>query len=82
MRLKSAWLGELSAREMITPLTAYRKFTCLFTYHDNLVAPQLNAVLPGSTAIPLSGIGHLSLALSSVVVEHVLRELGSLPRAS
>ena len=78
MRLKSVWLGELSAREMITPLTAYRKFTCLFTYHDNLVAPQLNAVLPGSTAIPLSGIGHLSLALSSVVVEHVLRELESI----
>lgn len=81
MRLKSPWLGELAVREMSGRGPAYRKFSCLFTYHDNLVAPQLNAVLPGSKAIALSGIGHLSLALSTVVVDHVLRELGTLPRS-
>ena len=78
MRLKSAWLAELAGHETAVPDTAYRKFTCIFTYYDNLVAPQLNAVLPGSKAIALSGIGHLSLALSSVVVEHVLRELDAM----
>ena len=78
MRLKSAWLAELAGHETAVPETAYRKFSCIFTYHDNLVAPQLNAVLPGSKAIALSGIGHLSLALSPVVVEHVLRELDAM----
>ena len=76
MRPMSAWLGELSGRETAMPATAYRKFSCIFTYHDNLVAPQLNAVLPGSKAIALSGIGHLSLALSTVVVDHVVKEIG------
>ena len=76
MRLKSAWLSELSGRETAVPESAYRKFSCIFTYHDNLVAPQLNAVLPGSKAIALSGIGHLSLALSTVVVDHVVKEIG------
>ena len=46
-------------------------FTCLFTYHDNLVTPQTNAVLPGSRPVALSGIGHLSLLLSRDVVGHV-----------
>jgi hypothetical protein len=41
------------------------------------VTPQTNATLPGSAQIGLSGVGHLSLALSPVVVERVASILAS-----
>lgn len=77
LRERSEWLQSLSQHERARGERIYRKFTCLFTYHDNLVAPQLNAVLSGSKAIALSGIGHLSLALSPAVVDHVAREVNA-----
>ena len=77
MREGGEWLTGLSAREEKRSATPYDKFACIFTYHDNLVAPQLNAVLPGSKTIALSGIGHLSLALSPTAVAHVLAALDS-----
>lgn len=80
MRDDSAWLRGLEAREARRGSNAYRMFTCIVTYHDNLVAPQLNAVLPGSTVVAVSGIGHLSLALSPQVVRHVVEALAKPPR--
>lgn len=77
MRIGGKWLTELLALEGKRTGEPYEKFTCIFTYHDNLVAPQLNAVLPGAKAIPLSGIGHLSLALSRQVIGHVLEVLAA-----
>lgn len=91
MREGSEWLSGLSSRERVVQArqqesarivddgqhraSTREKFTCIFTYHDNLVAPQENAMLPGARSIALSGIGHLSLALSPTVMGHVLREL-------
>jgi len=72
----SAWLQGLREREAARGSDPYAAFTCLYTYHDNLVTPQRNATLPGASEIAVAGIGHLSLALSGRIlreVEAVLR---------
>ena len=71
MNLDSPWLAGLRERETSQSARIHPEFTCVYTYHDNLVTPQTNAVLPGSRSIALSGIGHLSLLLSRDVVTHV-----------
>ena len=71
MAQDSLWLAELRAREAGRSAQPYKDFTCVYTYHDNLVTPQTNAALPGAAHIAVSGIGHLSLALNVTVVNHV-----------
>ena len=71
----SAWLAELRQREAARSARPYANFTCVYTYHDNLVTPQTNAALPGAETIALSGIGHVSLVLSGGVVSLVLNTL-------
>jgi hypothetical protein len=75
MAMGSEWLAGLQARESLRSRDPYRAFTCVFTYHDNLVTPQHNAVLLGARQIALSGIGHVSLVLSPCVLGHVLEEI-------
>lgn len=72
MTVDSPWLAALREREAASSAHPYSLFTCIYSYHDNLVTPQTNATLPGAVHVPLSGIGHLSLALSSRVVDEVL----------
>jgi triacylglycerol lipase len=72
MAVDGPWLAGLHEREGARSTQPYANFTCVYTCHDNLVTPQTNAALPGAEQIALSGIGHLSLALSSGVVKHVL----------
>ncbi len=81
MAMDSAWLSALREREAAQSENPYARFTCVYTYHDNLVTPQPNATLPGAEHIALSGIGHLSLALSGRVVDQVLRVLARVLRA-
>ena len=71
----SEWLASLRTRESRRSMQPYAMFTCLFTYHDNLVTPQRNATLPGAAEIEVSGIGHLSLAFSPEVLSAVLAVL-------
>lgn len=71
----SRWLDKLREREAGRSDDPYANFTCIYTYHDNLVTPQANAALPGAELIALSGIGHLSLALSGRVVQKVVAVL-------
>ena len=71
MDLDSVWLEGLREREAARSPRPYANFTCLCTYHDNLVTPQTNAMLPGAESIALSGVGHLSLGLSERVVGKV-----------
>lgn len=71
----SPWLAGLREREAARSAQPYANFTCVYTHHDNLVTPQTNAALPGAEHIALSGIGHVSLALSGGVVKHVLSVL-------
>ena len=72
----SPWLTALREREAKRSAQPYAGFTCVFTFHDNLVTPQTNATLPGASQIAVSGIGHLSLALSPRVVQYVDAVLG------
>jgi pimeloyl-ACP methyl ester carboxylesterase len=72
MALGSAWLTALEKREAARSPDPYAKFTCVFTYHDNLVTPQHTATLPGSAQFALSGIGHVSLAFSRIVLDRVI----------
>ena len=78
MAESSPWLAGLREREAARSAHPYVNFCCIFTYHDNLVTPQTNAVLPGAEMIALSGIGHLSLALSGRVLDNVLNVLARL----
>jgi triacylglycerol esterase/lipase EstA (alpha/beta hydrolase family) len=60
MRLGSAWLADLEARERTAGL-AYDRFTTVFSHHDDVVYPQTNACLPGAECVALGGLGHVSL---------------------
>ena len=71
MDLNSRWLAGLREREAQRAPQPYTGFTCVYTLHDNLVTPQKNATLPGAEVIRLSGVGHLSMALSRPVFERV-----------
>ena len=71
----SPWLAALREREARRSENPYENFSCVYTHHDNLVAPQTNATLPKADCIALSGIGHVSLVLSPAVVKHVLSVL-------
>jgi pimeloyl-ACP methyl ester carboxylesterase len=59
----SAWLRRLNANpaSMAVPIVS------IYSRHDNFVAPQDSAVLPGAKLIPLDGVGHLSLLFDRVV---------------
>ena len=82
MATASAWLASLRAREQQRGPNPYAKFTCLFSYHDNLVTPQRNATLPGACEIALSGIGHVSLAMSTAVLDAVAEALAEVNRTT
>ena len=69
MRQGSTWLSELSAAE---PGDRRAKTTCIFSYHDNIVAPQESARLEGATNIALGGIGHLSLLYDAIAMASCL----------
>jgi pimeloyl-ACP methyl ester carboxylesterase len=71
MRQDSAWLAALAADES---LALRRKMTCVFSYHDNIIAPQLSATLEGTTLQPLSGRGHVRLVYDRVVWDIILSE--------
>jgi len=72
MRLKSPWLAALSASE-----SAERrgKITSIFSFHDNIIAPQGSSVLTGAKAIGLGGIGHVTLVYSKQVWDIVFGEI-------
>jgi triacylglycerol esterase/lipase EstA (alpha/beta hydrolase family) len=72
MRPNDPWLNELNQLEQqvgALPLTS------IYSYHDNLVAPQESSVLPSAKNIPTSGIGHLSMTFSPVFQQWVYREI-------
>jgi triacylglycerol lipase len=72
MEPESSWLGALASfesRGFAAP------FTSIFSYHDNVVAPQTSAMHPAAKNLPLAGTGHLTMLFSRVIVELVAREL-------
>jgi len=70
LRRGSAWLEALNAESSApVPLVS------VFSLHDNYVAPQGSAILPGADNVPLAGIGHLSMVFSDAVAQHVFQEI-------
>ena len=67
-----AWLAQLAAAED-APRRAL--FTSIFSHHDNIVAPQTSAVLPGAKNIAFGGVGHVALGRDLRVLQCVLDEI-------
>jgi len=63
MRLHSQWLADLNAQSDAVPVIN------LYSEHDNIIVPQASATLSGAENIRLSGIGHLDMAFSPVMVD-------------
>ena len=68
----SAWLRALAAGESAA---ARARMVSIWTYHDNIVAPQRSSCLDGATNIALSGVGHVALGSNRRVLDCVLRQL-------
>ncbi|WP_338016798.1 alpha/beta fold hydrolase [Noviherbaspirillum sedimenti] len=68
----SAWLQELAARE---GPQRYGLFTSIYSHHDNIIAPQTSAHLPGARNIALHGVGHVALGLNPQVQKIVIDEI-------
>ena len=68
----NAWLEQLDADE--TPQIR-ALFTSIYSHHDNIVAPQDSARLPGARNSAYAGLGHVALASDPRVLRQVLSEI-------
>jgi triacylglycerol lipase len=66
------WLQQLAARE--NP-AHYALFVNIYSYHDNIVAPQTSSCLPGARNIACHGIGHVALAFNPLTMAMVMEEI-------
>ncbi|MFJ1468909.1 lipase family alpha/beta hydrolase [Massilia orientalis] len=72
MRRDSAWLHDLAAGET---QDVRARIVSIYTYHDNIVAPQDSSILPGARTIAFGGVGHVALGSNPRVLAEVLRVL-------
>jgi len=72
MQQGSLWIAELESTESPERRAL---FTCIFSHHDNIVAPHLTAFLEGAKPIPMGGLGHVQLVYSRRVWGVVFEEL-------
>ena len=68
----NAWLAQLDADE--SP-QARALITSIYSQHDNIVAPQDSARLPGARNSAYAGLGHVALASDPRVLRQVLSEI-------
>ena len=68
----SGWLAQLAASE--APETR-ALITSMYSHHDNIVAPQTSAHLPGARNLAFGGIGHVALASDARVLRQLLAEI-------
>lgn len=78
MQRGSAWLAELAASE--TP-QARALITSLWSHHDNIVAPQESARLPGAENVEFGGIGHVELGSHPRVLRFILAAINNMDSA-
>jgi triacylglycerol esterase/lipase EstA (alpha/beta hydrolase family) len=72
MQRNSEWLAALAASEQ--PATR-ALIVSLWSHHDNIVAPQDSARLPGARNVELAGIGHVALGSHPDAMRFVLDEI-------
>ena len=71
MRRDAEWLAQLAQDD-----TAHRALvTSIWSWHDNIVAPQTSCRLPGANNIAFSGIGHVALGSDPRVLCRILDEI-------
>ena len=68
----NAWLAQLDADE---PPHTRALITSIYSQHDNIVAPQDSARLPGARNCAYAGLGHVALASDPRVLRQVLSEI-------
>lgn len=72
------WLSELAASE---DAAVRALFLSVWSRHDNIVAPQISAELPGADHVALDEIGHVALGFDKRVVDLVLEEINAVRRS-
>lgn len=72
MRHGGPWLGDFAASE---DAALRERFVTFMSYHDNIVAPQESAVLPGARVERFTGLGHMQLATEPRVWKRLERYL-------
>jgi hypothetical protein len=65
----SAWLAALPEPAPVPVVTVW-------TAQDNFIAPQTSSRLSGAQDIIVTGMGHLTLVFSRLVLDIVTKELG------
>ncbi|MES2296050.1 MAG: hypothetical protein V4582_03365 [Pseudomonadota bacterium] len=70
------WLGALAASESAHTRA---RITSIFSHHDNIVAPQTSARLPGASNIELGGVGHVALGRNARVLACVMAHIAAVP---
>ncbi len=73
-----SWLAQLAASE---DAAIRALFVSIYTRHDNIVAPQASAILPGATNVGLDLVGHVALGFDTEIGERVLAEISSVRRS-
>ncbi|WP_035826402.1 esterase/lipase family protein [Janthinobacterium sp. RA13] len=68
----SGWLAQLAASETAETRAL---ITSIYSHHDNIVAPQSSAQLPGARNLAFGGIGHVALASDARVLRQLLEEI-------
>lgn len=71
MRQDSDWLAQLAQDDVRDRAL----ITSIWSWHDNIVAPQTSCRLPGATNIALSGIGHVALGSDRRVLCCILDQI-------
>ncbi len=69
-----AWLIRLSQSE--TPALRERVLS-IWSRHDNIIAPQESALLPGAGNVAFDLVGHVALGFDPAVLDRVTREITS-----
>ena len=75
MQDRSEWIDALGQ----ATLPAHLPAVSIYSLHDNLVAPQDNAILPGAQQMPLTGRGHMEVLVSRPILDLLLGLLDSAP---
>ncbi|MDF3036014.1 MAG: alpha/beta fold hydrolase [Paucimonas sp.] len=73
------WLRRLAGGETAEIRTLV---VSVYSHHDNIIAPQDSAFLPGAKNIGMPGIGHVFLALNTAVQATVIDEIMITPRSN
>lgn len=74
MRDRSIWTSVLAASE--SPQLR-KKISAIFSYHDNVVAPQISGSLDGANNIAVSGVGHIDLVYAPHVRDLLFAEIAA-----